>query len=737
MVGSAVLGCGGGSVEGGTNAGGDADADSDSDGDTDSDSDADTDSDSDSDTDSDSDGDGDIVVDLTRNRLASPLPPGDMMPQDAPMILVLGFDDCMFTGNHGNEQNGPNAMAWIGEVLGGLKNPNGEDVAVGYYANGCYLPNDEGQIWGSESELMLSAHNDLIAKGFEIGNHTFEHLEDVQLQVWHRLVNATDPLKQYTDGDGWIPQVGTSITHEQVWQEFVIGINEQTLKNKLSGVTELYGFRAPRLEINDVGLQVLQNEGYQYDINIEEGNQWCYVQAANRRTGSEGFNWAVYPYTLDHGAPGAWQAQDMGERDYLYHFPQALWEVTVSMMYIGDSLTAIPDGFLADSFVCDRAGKTFEPSNSDKLQASIAERMMCYYTDATEAELEEWVGDAMPSTTAFDFNMFLLPRLNKEEWLALMKYNFELRYNGNRSPLSYGFHPAEFSSRYDQETILAQANNEDYVDILNNFNTFAERKAAFKEFIDWVKGKDDVYIMGGKQVMEYMKAPFDKQGNPVGFLQPASPALTDLFDHTGPCEINVDDGGDLGSEASCQITGDASATIELTLGEPDEANDLWPNADAYVTFSAGALEKVNIIDLVYETDGPVRVMALPDQGSSRIPMQVLLHSNTAGERTVRIRVRDLRPMPYADPDAINMAEFVGPAYMKDVVALSVSSAATTTDKTTFKIKNIVTYGAAPSDFEQKDDAVRARPMKWTNTVKRPPRTPGLGHNWKRFPPIPE
>lgn len=619
------------------------------------DSDADGDGDSDADGDGDSDADGDTEVDIEEgNIFPSPMPPGDLSPANAPQIIVFGFDDCMFTGDHYNDtaQASDNGMNFISQMFGSMTNPDGSGAHVSFYVNGCYMPNsEEGGPWGSETDLTTAAYNEWLALGFELGNHTFDHLEINS--TWGRIHEDWD------DGSlgGWTDHVGT-LMPEEVWLDPVIGFNHDFLVNALP-VSDLKGMRAPRLEINGAGLRASKTQGYTYDCNLEEGHQWEYVSAAVEPGQDEaGFDWTVWPYALDNGSPGVWQSQDFGEKHYVDNTPTGLFEIPVYMLYIPD----------------------------DGMQETIADRMKLEIT----SEDTSWIGDKVREISSYDFNGFIYARLTGDEFVEVMKYNFLLRYNGNRAPMTFGAHPAEFSWRYDNEVILGQPGNADYVDVLS-YNTYADRKAAVTEFVDWVKANygDDVYFMSNEELVEYMKNPFDKDGNPVQADALATPANGSLFSMADTWEVAKDD---LGSDASYEITGPGSMEIEFTVGTNDETGGDYCWVDLSTYFDTGALAGVSHIDIEYEAEAPFRIRLLPDEGESALPMQALL-AGVGGVRTARIRIKDFRPDVYASPTAINAAGHVDDAYMGDIAGIAFENAAPMDQLTyTVKINKIVFHG---------------------------------------------
>jgi peptidoglycan/xylan/chitin deacetylase (PgdA/CDA1 family) len=613
------------------------------------DSDTDTDSDTDGDTDTDSD------ADFSGIQFPSPMPPGGLDPQDTPQIIVFGFDDCMFTGDHPNDttQAMDNGMNFLAQLLGPLTNPDGTDAHMSFYVNGAYLPNSEvGGTWGSETEYTVAACQEFLSLGFELGNHTFDHLE----------INGTwDQIPEdWHDGSlgGWTDHCGTMMPKE-VWLDPILSFNDTLLKSTF-GVSQLYGFRAPRLEINDEGLQAVKEFGYIYDVNLEEGHQWEYISAAVQSgMDSSGFKWTVWPYTLDNGSPGAWQSQDFGEKEYLKNLPTGLWEVPVYMLYIPDN----------------------------GLQEIIATRMK---NEITSEDIS-WIGDQVREITSFDFNTFVYSRLTREEWVEVMKYNFLLRYNGNRAPLTFGGHPAQYSWRYDNEVILGQPANADFVDVLN-YTTYQDRKDAISEFMQWISDNyaDDVYFMSSLELVEYMLNPFDLNGDDAPGDQLASPSCAEPFTVMSEWEVEKDA---LGSDAAFTIDDADTMTIDFTVGVNDEGGGDYCWVDVATFFAKGFLEGVSHIDITYETEAPFRIRLNPSTDEiSEMSMQVLL-AGVGGERKARIRIGDFRPDPYADPDDIASHGFVDDEYMGKIGGISFENASTV-DQTSYtvQIKRIVFHG---------------------------------------------
>ena len=92
------------------------------------------------------------------------------------------------------------------------------------------------------------------------------------------------------------------------------------------------------------------------------------------------------------------------------------------------------------------------------------------------------------------------------------------------------------------------------------------------------------------------------------------------------------------------------------------------------TFSKGALANVSHITLFYESAKPFRVRLIPDSSESgTLAMQALL-AGGPGERSARIRIKDFRPDPYANPSDIASQEFADADYMAKISGIAIENA---------------------------------------------------------------
>ena len=289
---------------------------------------------------------------------------------------------------------------------------------------------------------------------------------------------------------------------QQSWQD-LLGANDAELKNLLK-VTSIQGFRAPRLEVNDSGLNAIKAVGYQYDENLEEILPDGQVDAliAVDTDSQKGFNWVPWPYTLDNGSRGIWTQQVTGDKKWVTNFPSGIWEVPVYQVYVPskDGLgTTIANAMLASDKDC-----TFPPGTpSDQMQH-------CYLSDG---ELNP--GDAVKEVTSFDFNTFIYSRMTAAQWLTVLKHTFLARYYGNRAPMTYGAHPIEYTDPYDSYTLSQQGNNYGYRDVLK-YNTYPQRQQAMKDFLAWIAKRSQLQqghlLSLGPTARRLHEGPFDKTG---------------------------------------------------------------------------------------------------------------------------------------------------------------------------------------------------------------------------------
>jgi hypothetical protein len=597
---------------------------------------------------------------FANNQIASPAPPGNLDPKNAPQIVVFGWDDV----------EAAEGIAFVNELVAGITNPNKSKGGCNLNPNACY-----GYSWANAPAgtyicgpgTLAGVKSQMTSAKFDMGNHTVDHLEENS--TWSGIPKAwQNAAKGWIFKDGF----GPGIALEQSTWETLLKANDAELKALYGTGINLKGFRAPRLELNDQGLNALKAIGYEYDEDLEELLPEGYVDAVvNADTaGKKGFNFVPWPYTLDNGSPGIWIQHAFGDKKYVNNYPNGIWEIPVYQAYVpAKDGKAVADAMLAADKDC-----VFPPGTPDD------EQTHCFLSDG---ELNP--GDSVKEVSSFDFNTFIYARMTPELWLATMKHTFLARYYGNRAPLTYGAHPAQYTASYDNDT-LNQGNNWNYKNVLK-YNTFTQRKQAMKDFVQWIKSdpalSKDTYFMSAQQLVNYMKSPIDKTGAKVAPDTVATPASNGIFERLGWT-----------TEAATIKTIDGnSADITFNVKSLDDAP---PNVSAGIT--PGALKGVSHIDIKYSTEVPLRVRLFTKGGG--VSTTVLL-AGVGGDRLARIRVKDFFPGPEATAAEVGSAPLVDADYMAKVSGISFEAAPTMitgTKSFTTKIQQITLHGVATADL---------------------------------------
>jgi hypothetical protein len=596
---------------------------------------------------------------FTDNVIPSPAPPGNLDPANAPQIVVFGWDDV---------ENAP-GLAFVNSLLGGITNPNGTKAGTNLNPNSCYGVGYGGQIPGyacGDGSISLN-RPELTRLGFDIANHTVDHLESNS--TWTGIpADYKDPMtnswKQSADG------YGPGVFMDQMTWATVLRANDMALKMLYPAITAIGGFRAPRLEINDHGLRALKDLNYYYDMNLEEILPDAHVQAAVSRDGEgkQGFNWVPWPYTLDNGAPGIWQQQFWGDKKHVVNYPTGVWEVPVYMLYV--STKSGLGKTLADQMLAADKNCTFPPGTP------MDQRNHCFLSEG-----ELMPGDVIKEVTSFDFNTFIYSRFRKEQWLAVMKNTFLLRFYGNRAPLTYGAHPIQYTMPYDSFTLGMQANNYGYKNVLD-YNRFTDRQAAMQEFVNWIQSdpvlRKETYFLSGKQLVDFMRKPYDKTGAAVSADTVATPSSNGIFSRlkwvTNNTTITVVDGN--------------SADLSFDVRDP-EKEVVYISAGV----AAGSLKNLSHIDIKYTTDMPFRIRLMTADGDHR----TVLLAGTTGDRQARIRIKDFFASFDGQPDKIATAALTNADYMAKVTGISIESAGTALHrnvKSKTQIQQLTLHGAA-------------------------------------------
>ena len=666
------------------------------------------------------------TLSFTNNLMPSPAPPGNLTPQNAPQIIVVGWDDI---------ESGP-GLQFVTSLLGSVKNPaenpNSHLTAAtaNMNANSCYSnpPAAAGTVVGVNEyacgDGTLAADpslvSSLVTSGWTLANHTMDHLENYEPApgwagiptAWHDPVNngwlgcSSGPAASVCTGPG-------CCLDEATWQT-ILPINQSQLMTNY-GATTIQGFRAPSLEMNDNGLNALKAISYQYDSSLEEIQPAGWVSAAvdADTTNGQGFNWFPWPYTLDNGSPGIWNQQAGGSQQWITNFPTALWEVPTYEVYVpsaGNLGTTIANKMIAANKACTYPYGT--PADQEQ---------NCYLSPG---ELSP--GDAETEITGFDFNLFIYCLMTQQEWLQVMQHTFLLRYNGSRTPLAYGSHPIEYTQPYDSYTLgspgcntgtsatgvatpctysagnpenCCQANNYGYRDV-TMYSTYLQRQAAMQAFVQWIESdpnySKDTYFMSMQDLVTYMQKPFDKTGAPVQPDTVASPDSNGIFNRLGWTTQG----------ATFSAVSGNSANLSFTIAPLDAAGDTPDVSYVEAGVAAGSLQNLSHIDIEYTTEVPFRIRLLTSDGSTTA---TALLAGVGGNRTARIRIKDFFPGPEVAESQVSNMSLVDSAYMAKVTGIAFESAATTAAPSgtpgnfpggtfTTKIQQITLHGVATASL---------------------------------------
>lgn len=139
-----------------------------------------------------------------------------------PLLVALSFDD-----NYDSE-----GMEWAVELLAGRKNADGTPVRCSFMVNTVALEKGGGR--------LRAAWRKALAAGHEIGNHTHDHnmgrdATAMTEEEWRATIGRCHAVLTAPAGEGGI------------------------------GLKKVWGFRAPRGELNDEAIMIINEMGYSYD----------------------------------------------------------------------------------------------------------------------------------------------------------------------------------------------------------------------------------------------------------------------------------------------------------------------------------------------------------------------------------------------------------------------------------------------------------------------------------------
>ncbi|MGM0443933.1 MAG: hypothetical protein ACQEQV_07075 [Fibrobacterota bacterium] len=482
--------------------------------------------------------------------------------------------------------------------------------------------------WGREQEILVdggsiqpnfvkNATQKMISAGHEIGNHTIDHMEsnsplplskgndpyngnvDGESTIegfsawggdgfdyykndtmpWGEVINEAEHFGQ-ADGAsaqymGWTVYAGKYISRE-AWRG-AIELGHSVLAEQ-GGVSssDITGFRAPRLEVNSGMFYGLADAEYTYDCGLEEGYEY-------HRDGSN-FLW---PYTVDNGAMNSWTQYNVGEPRAIDSMPAdaGLWEIPVNVVVVPEEIR--PEVWANHAQVL--RGEGDAPSSSDS---------------------SHWVQKS-GKITGFDFNMWIIWGMTKDNWLKTMKYTTTQRLEGNRAPFHFGMHTDYHTPIYDNATLLTSFNLDAYgLCIVNGWNEWDDRTASTEEWVNWSQGEGAEFVTG-RELIEKMRDLVNEAPQPYDATAGES------------IEFSFIKNGSLNSSATEEsFTGSFDGSV--TVDAPSNGEYPWASFMAHDI----SVDKLNYISLDYRSNSALAVILTLEDAPSR---QVILNNvNTAG-----------------------------------------------------------------------------------------------------------
>lgn len=363
-------------------------------------------------------------------RLPSVHPPAGLSVEQVPLFVTIGFDDNGHSGLVTPELS--EGVRWASEFFAALKNPPGKGNSATYdgLKGSCTFYQTAkyiGKIHDEPIELVRKSWRDAHLAGNETGCHTYSH----------------DHGSHFTK-EQWRREIDAFFT--QVTAPY--DETGDTSKGIAISSSEIVGFRTPFLEYNNEVFKAVSEHGFLYDCSIEEG--FCEHE--------DGTNF-LWPYTLDEGSPGNLYAVEEDDKDLIGPYP-GLWEIPCHVVIVP------PDD------LCEQYG----------IKPGFRERM------ATKQDFFK-VEDG--KITGLDYNCLCEFEMTKDEWLATLKYTFDLRVKGNRAPFTFGGHSDVYATGYD---------------ICPNI-TIAERRDAIVEFFTYVQQYDFVRIVSVEKIVRWLQNP--------------------------------------------------------------------------------------------------------------------------------------------------------------------------------------------------------------------------------------
>ena len=371
--------------------------------------------------------------------VASSLPPKGLQPYEVPQFVVLGFDD-------NTEAEG---IDWVRNLFVDKYNRDGSEARVSFYMNTAKLHNTVD----NNASALLAAVERLAATTHEIGNHTDNHmihLMSTALAQKNDVMNLSAQADADVSEETYFDRIKK--LDKRSWEERILNATNDLVTLIGIDADAINGFRAPYLLYTEATMNILKEQNFVYDCSIEEGY--------DSEFDGTNFRW---PYQLNEGSPGhteSWYGRGDNEERVDIKTIEGLWELpNYALMVPKDS-------------ECAQYG--IEPGFWDRLVANIS-----YLTDH--------------KVTGLDYNLWSMGGINKAEMLGILKYNLDLRIQGNRAPFMFGTH----SQYYTKE----------WADDFAPNATVDEMRSAISEFVAYALSKEVVRIRPSIEIIKWCQDP--------------------------------------------------------------------------------------------------------------------------------------------------------------------------------------------------------------------------------------
>ncbi len=319
---------------------------------------------------------------------------------------------------------------WALDLFKDKKNADGSEARVSFYMNTIGL--DE---WIEDDPTpLLEAMKRLKDSSHEMGNHTYNHHSDLNSTDWDIYTQTISNLNL----SQWSPRIEGATN---------------SLINKVGLLREeVVGFRAPYLLYNNAMFQSLKANNFLYDCSIEDGYD-SHFDGTN-------FRW---PYQLDEGSPSHnenWYGNPENENFVPINSIKGVWELPNHVLMIPNDSK------------CKKYG----------IKKRLWKRMKTKIPYLSEHKI-----------TGFDYNIWSEAELNKAEFLGILKYNLDLRLEGNRAPFMLGAHTQYYTDEWaDQNAPNA---------------TKEEMREVISEFVDYALSKPQVRIRPAVDIINWCNNP--------------------------------------------------------------------------------------------------------------------------------------------------------------------------------------------------------------------------------------